>query len=173
MGPQAIYLSGFRRAAETAAPLIESLDIEPHIDPDLREVCLGDWEGGIYRQKVAEGDPLAVELFSRQRWDVIPGAEADEAFSERVSAAIQRIADAHPDQTVAVFTHAGTIGQALSIATRAEPFSFIGADNGSISELVVWGKRWFVRSFNDTAHLGDLEDQLPQEPGWPEQSARR
>jgi probable phosphoglycerate mutase len=41
----------------------------------------------------------------------------------------------------------------MALATGAESFAFVGADNASISELVVLGDRWIVRRFNDTAHL--------------------
>ena len=41
----------------------------------------------------------------------------------------------------------------MAIATGAQNFAFVGADNASISQLVVLGDRWIVRRFNDTAHL--------------------
>jgi probable phosphoglycerate mutase len=52
-----------------------------------------------------------------------------------------------------VFTHGGVIGQELALASGSRPFAFVGADNASISRLVIAGDRWIVRSFNDTAHL--------------------
>jgi probable phosphoglycerate mutase len=52
-----------------------------------------------------------------------------------------------------VVTHGGVIGQALALASGSRVFAFIGADNGSISHLVVRGSQWVVRGFNDTAHL--------------------
>ncbi len=54
---------------------------------------------------------------------------------------------------MAVFTHGGTIGELLAQATGSEPFAFTGADNASISVLVVTPPRWILRRFNDTAHL--------------------
>ena len=100
-----------------------------------------------------EGHPIAVRVLEEQRWDVIPGAEPTEAFAARTRDAIERIAAAHRDQTVVVVSHGGTIGQVLSDATGSRPLAFAGADNGSISQLVVVGDRWLVRRFNDTAHL--------------------
>ena len=35
----------------------------------------------------------------------------------------------------------------------AEPFAFVGSDNGAISHLVVTPDRWTVRAYNDTSHL--------------------
>ena len=92
----------------------------------------------------------------QERWDVIPGAERQEAFAARVAGAVERIAAAHPDERVVAFVHGGVIGQIMSHATGAGGFAFAGADNGSIHRVVVTAERWHVRSFNDTAHLGDL-----------------
>lgn len=158
----AIYVTTLCRTEQTARPLAERLGLTPAVEPDLREVHLGEWEAGRYRERVAEGDPLATRMFTEQRWDVIPGAEPSDAFVARVRAAVERLASAHPDQRVVVFTHGGTIGQLLSLATGSGRFAFIGADNGSISHLVVVpgagegdGARpaWMVRRYNDTAHL--------------------
>jgi probable phosphoglycerate mutase len=149
----AIYVTTLRRTAETAAPLAARLDLEPAVEADLREVHLGEWEGGLFRLRVAEGHPVARRMFAEERWDVIPGAEPAEEFAARVRHALGRLAARHRDQTVAVFTHGGVIGQALAEATRSRPFAFSGADNGSISHLVIADDRWIVRAYNDTAHL--------------------
>ncbi|HUO47540.1 MAG TPA: histidine phosphatase family protein, partial [Acidimicrobiales bacterium] len=74
-GVDAVVVTTLRRTAETAAPLAAALGLVPTVEPDLREVHLGTWEGGAYRQKVMEGDPVAREMFATQRWDAIPGAE--------------------------------------------------------------------------------------------------
>jgi len=153
----AIYVSKLRRTTETAEALAASLGLTPTVDPDLHEVFLGDWEGGAFRQHVADGDPIAVRMVTEERWDVIPNAEPADALAGRVRRAISRIAAAHPGQRVAVFAHAGTIGQILAQATGSRPFALGGSDNASISHLVVAGDRWIVRRFNDTTHLeGDL-----------------
>lgn len=149
----AIYVSTLQRTSQTAAPLAARLGIEPIVEPDLREVHLGEWEGGVFRQRVVEGDPLLARMFEEQRWDVIPGAEPAEAFAERIDRVITDIAARHVDECVLVFTHGATIGQVLARATGSQPFAFNGADNASISHLVVQGPRWTVRRYNDTAHL--------------------
>jgi probable phosphoglycerate mutase len=140
------------------APLAERLRMTPNVEPDLREVFLGEWEGHAFRKYVTEGHPIATQMTTQQRWDVIPGAEPSEDFEARVRAAILRIAAAHPDQRVAVVVHGGVIGMIMSIATGASRFSFVGADNASISEVVVLGDRWTVRHFNDTQHLDGIYD---------------
>jgi 2,3-bisphosphoglycerate-dependent phosphoglycerate mutase len=151
----AIYVTNLRRTAETAADLAASLGLTPTVEPDLREVYLGEWEGGELRRRVAAGDPIVVQMGAEERWDVIPGAEPTEVFSARVRAGIERISAAHPDQRVAVFAHGGTIGEVLAQAAGSRPFAFAGADNASISHVVVSGDRWAIRRFNDTTHLDD------------------
>ncbi len=79
-GVAAIYVSKLRRTVETAAGLAAALGIEPLVDPDLHEVHLGEWEGGAFRQRVADGHPIAVRMLTEERWDVIPGAEPAHAL---------------------------------------------------------------------------------------------
>jgi 2,3-bisphosphoglycerate-dependent phosphoglycerate mutase len=150
----AVYVTTLRRTAETAAPLLARLGVEASVEPDLREVFLGEWEGGVFRQKVADGDPIAQRMFLEERWDVIPGAEPHDDFVARVRGAISRLAERHPDQRLVVVSHGGVIGLILHLATDARPFAFSAADNGSIHHLVIVGDRWIVRRYNDTAHLG-------------------
>jgi probable phosphoglycerate mutase len=150
----AIYVTTLRRTHETAAPLARRIGLTPVVEAGLREVRLGDWEGGLYRHKVITQDPVAVEMFERERWDVVPGAETNEELAERVRAGIERIAAAHPGGRVVAFSHGGAIGTALAIATGSRPFAFVAVDNGGISTIFVTPDRWFVRGFNDICHLG-------------------
>ncbi|MGI8756078.1 MAG: histidine phosphatase family protein [Acidimicrobiales bacterium] len=167
----AIYVTTLRRTVETAAPLAARLGLTPVVETDLREVGLGSWEGGLFRKKVAEGDPLVVQMFAQERWDVIPGAEPAGTFTARVAAGLARIVAAHVDGRVVVVTHGGVIGEAMAQATRSRPFAFTGSDNGSISHLVAVEGRWVVRGFNDTAHLASLPggpgDGLAPDPDLP------
>jgi 2,3-bisphosphoglycerate-dependent phosphoglycerate mutase len=151
----ALYVTNLRRTAQTAAPLAAKLDVTPRVEEELREVHLGEFEGGVFRQKSAENDPVIQRMHAEGRWDVIPGAEPPESLQTRIRDALLRLATAHPDERIAVFTHGGVIGQIIELACGARPMSFLGAANGSISQIVVTGERWIVRRFNDTAHLGD------------------
>jgi probable phosphoglycerate mutase len=156
----AIYVSPLVRTHETAEPLALATGLAPTVEPDLREVHVGDWEAGMFRERVRERDPIALRMFETERWDAIPGAESNESIGARVRRAIGRIAADHPGGRVVAVAHAGVIGTILSIATGASPFAFVGAENASISVLVVQGERWSVRRYNDTAHLDHLDEQV-------------
>lgn len=151
----ALYVTSLRRTHETAAPLATATGLAPTVEPDLREIYLGEWEGWVFEQKFVDRDPLALRLVEEQRWDLIPGCEPTDGFAARVRSGIERIAAAHPDQRVVVVVHGGVIGEVLAQASSAQAWAFIGADNASISQVVVTGRRWVVRRFNDTTHLDE------------------
>lgn len=150
---KAIYVTTLRRTHQTAAPLAQALGMAPRVEADLREVCLGDWDGGEYRFRSADRDPAILRAMERQEWGEIPGAETTAQLHDRVERGLRRIAAAHPDELVAVVVHGGVIGALMSVATGAKPLAFMGAANGSISRIVVDGERLIVRGFNDVAHL--------------------
>jgi probable phosphoglycerate mutase len=158
----AIYVSPLRRTQQTAAPLAQRLGLEPIVEPDIREVFLGEWEGPAFRIHVSEASPIAQQMFEEERWDVIPGAEPSEALAERLRKGLTRIAEAHRDRRVAVFAHGGVIGAICALATSSRPFAFVAADNASITHLVVTDDRWILRRFNDTGHLGTDLDRAPE-----------
>ncbi|MPZ72247.1 MAG: histidine phosphatase family protein [Nitriliruptorales bacterium] len=159
----AIYVTPLQRTAQTASPLAQRLGVEPRVEPDLREVHLGEWEGAVFRIKVRQRHPLAVRMWEEERWDVIPGAESMEALAERARRGLNRIAAAHQNRRVVVFAHGGIIGMIVSLATGGRTFAFVGADNASITHLVVSGDQWILRRFNDTGHLGTDLDR-PSDP---------
>lgn len=151
-----IYVTTLIRTHQTAAPLAGHLHLTPKIEADLREVSLGDWDGGEYRIKFAEEHPAFKRMRDNGEWGEIPGAETTAVFHARVEAGLRRIAAAHVDERVAVFVHGGVIAAAMSIASGATPFAFGGAANGSISRLVITGDRMAVRGFNDITHLDGI-----------------
>jgi probable phosphoglycerate mutase len=151
-----LFVTPLRRTGETAAPLCAAKALEPVVLEDLREVHLGELEGGEFRIRAAHGDPLIRRVFTEQRWDVIPGAEPMHALARRVRAGVAKIVDAAGPGAVAVAVlHAGIIGELCRQATGSRALAFVHVDNASVSRLVVFAsRRWLLRSFNDTTHLG-------------------
>jgi probable phosphoglycerate mutase len=153
-GIDAIYTSTLRRTVQTAAPLAGRLGLEPITEPGLREVFLGEWEGGMFRKLESERSELTARVWRDGTWDLVPGAESSDGFATRVRDAVERICGANPGRRVLVVAHGGVIGQVIASATAANALAFVRCDNASISHLVVHGDLWIVRRFNDTAHLG-------------------
>jgi probable phosphoglycerate mutase len=151
-----LFVTPLQRTAQTAAPLVTATGLEPVAVPELREVLLGDWEGGELRIRAANADPLFFRILAEERWDVIPNAEPAGVFADRVRRGLRTIVDAAgPGATVAAVLHGGVIGEICHQATSSRPFAFVHSDNCSISRLVVLDDgRQLLRTFNDTAHLG-------------------
>jgi probable phosphoglycerate mutase len=151
----AIFCSTLRRTAETAAPLAAATGLEPVAIADLREVFLGDFEGGVYRIKTAEGDPTIARVFANEAWSEIPGAETFAEFGPRITGGVEEIVrQTGPDKAAVAMLHGAVIGQLCRQATDARAFAFVHADNGSVSRLVVQADgRWLLRSFNDISHV--------------------
>jgi probable phosphoglycerate mutase len=151
----ALFVTTLVRTVQTAAPLVAATGLTPTVVEGLREVNLGDWEGGEYRIRFAHGDPLAIRVLTEERWDLIPNAEPQDAFAARVRAGVQAIVDATgPDRVAVAVLHAAVIAEICHQATASRPFAFQAPENGSISRLIVLSDgRWLLRGFNDTTHL--------------------
>jgi probable phosphoglycerate mutase len=129
------------------------LGLDVAIERDLREIYLGEWEGGLLRQKAAENHPTYQKMLLEERWDAIPGAETNEEFGDRCLGALEKIAARHLGELVLCAVHGGVIGSALARIAESRPFAFVGADNCSISQIIWTESQWTIRRFNDSSHL--------------------
>jgi probable phosphoglycerate mutase len=151
----ALYVTPLRRTAQTAAPLAQIARLDPVVVPELREIHLGELDGGAFRIAVRRRDPIVARVFREQRWDVIPGAETMEDFAARTRAGLQRMVEGlQPGRTIAAVVHGGVKGELCRQASDSRPFAFVHADNGSLTRLVLLPEgHWWVRSFNESGHL--------------------
>lgn len=105
----AIYVSTLVRTHLTAAPLAQRLGLTPVETAGLHEIEAGDLEG--------RADLAAVRGYqgTLKAWGdgdlshAMPGGPDGVAFFERFDGAIQRIAAAHPEETVAIVSHGAAI----------------------------------------------------------------
>ena len=88
----AAYASDLRRARETAEIVVDGRDLPLRIDPRLREIDVGSWQG-------LTNDEIA----GLERTD----GETLEAFRARVLGALESIAAEHDGATVLVVAHGG------------------------------------------------------------------
>jgi 2,3-bisphosphoglycerate-dependent phosphoglycerate mutase len=149
----AVYVTTLRRTAQTAAPLLARTGLSAQVEPDLREIFLGEWEGGLLRQHAMEGHPFWLKVIETGEWGHVPGAETWAELTARCVGALTRIHERHPDQRVLCVVHGGVIGALTAYAVGSGPRSFDGSDNCSLHTIVVNGPVWTLRRFNDTTHL--------------------
>ncbi|NPV86329.1 MAG: histidine phosphatase family protein [Anaerolineae bacterium] len=110
----AIYTSDLQRARQTAAPIAERLGLPVKVDPRLREINQGEWEGQLFttiREKYPKelADYMQNPLVSRP-----PGGETIAEVAARVEAAIKDINDLYPNGRVLIISHGIALATLLS-----------------------------------------------------------
>jgi alpha-ribazole phosphatase len=107
----AIYASDLARARDTAQTLAHTTGLEVHLDPRLREINQGEWEGMRFAE-IQAGYPQELKRRRESHLDFAPpGGETVQEVRKRVLSAVQEIVRRHPDQTVAIVSH----GLALAV----------------------------------------------------------
>jgi probable phosphoglycerate mutase len=105
---EAIYVSPMKRARATAAPLAKLLNLDPHVEPDLREIGYGKWDGR------KESEIKASEPEEYQRWVAEPshhsppGGESGFAIAARAMPVVERMLEKHKGNVLLV-SHKATI----------------------------------------------------------------
>ena len=152
----AFYCSDLQRAQETATIVGKALRKKPVPDPRLREIGFGILEGLTFAEANARYAKIIVEWLDGDR-AVLPGGESREAFSQRLLSLLEELKEKHNGQRLFLVTHGGAIRELLRLALGLPPqghWSFT-VENGSLSELELYGDRPLLRTLNDTSHLGD------------------
>ena len=156
-----VVSSDLLRATQTAEEIIAARpSASLSIDPDLREIALGAWEGLTYAE-VRDQQPEALALWQRDPiHGAPPGGETALALQRRVIRAFERWRRPEQDTAMIWVTHGGVISALLCYAldldlTKRWQFR---RDNASITELDVGADYIIVMRVNDTAHLEALPD---------------
>lgn len=105
-GIVAVHSSDLQRASETAEIVAARLGVPVVHDPALREIDVGSWSG-LTRAEVESRFPDGFALW--QTGEIGHDGETREQLTERVIAALEQIAAAHPGRTALAVTHGGSI----------------------------------------------------------------
>ncbi len=107
----AVYSSPLERAVETAEPLAREKRLEIIRNPDFGEVHFGEWQGKDFPYIQQDS---RWRLFNSYRSGTrAPGGELMLETQARMMRGLYALRDAHPGQTVAVFSHADAIKAAV------------------------------------------------------------
>ena len=153
-----IYASDMTRAVQTAEKINELLNVSLVIRPNLREIDMGECETLGWEQALARHPDFKM-AFERHEADVpYPGGENGEDVWNRALRTIREIEQSGL-RRVAVVAHGGTIRSILCGALglpQARRF-FLGnpPEHCGVSMLEFTNAQYYLRLFNDFAHLGD------------------
>ncbi|MGA7983274.1 MAG: alpha-ribazole phosphatase family protein [Chromatiaceae bacterium] len=116
-----IVASPLARCRAFAVELASRHGLPLAVEPELREVGMGSWEGRTPRQVMAE-DPDAFEAFYRDPLNCRPdGGESLASLSERVGHAYDNLIASHPGRHLLIVAHAGVIRALVGRVLRAAP----------------------------------------------------
>ena len=171
----AVYSSDLFRTMTTARAILRSRPLSLRVDPELREIGGGCWEDHTWGELLHRDHAgMAAFLGCDPNWHVV-GSETYPLVQARFQAAVERIVDSHPGQTVAVFSHGSAIRAGLT-GWLGLPLERMGelplGDNTSVSKLEFDQGAVRVCFYNDNAHLGALTGVYPQIPDTGEGKAR-
>ena len=159
--PAAIYSSELVRARETAIAIQAEIASAPplRVEPRLTEGHFGDWQGQTYPDiRVQDADHLA--RWEADRLNVAPpNGETLPDIARRVEAAYRDICSAHPDETVIIAAHGGSLQVliVLALGLPLEAYWKVDVSNASLSELRVYDGAAVLHLLNDTSHLAGIE----------------
>lgn len=160
----AVYASDLKRAFFTGKAVADTLGLPIFPDNQLREIAAGEWEGVIFDQLQV----LFADSYRRWLTDIgnagCDGGETVSQLQTRFLAALRRIAERHPFQTVVIATHATPIrvlqchceGKKL-----AEMHDIPWVSNASITTVTYEDGVFRAVATGEEAHLGTSGSKLP------------
>ncbi len=163
----AVYSSDRFRTMITALSIYKTHGLPLRTVRALREIDVGYWEDTPWAE-LERIDPEQLANFSNdsQNWHV-PGCESFAEVRERMRKALTEIAEAHPNGTVAVFSH----GMAMRIIvgtlqgmTLHEIDKTGHAENTAVAKLEYENGAFNVVFRDDASHLGDNIATVRKQP---------
>ena len=155
----AIYASPTLRAKETAEAVASAVGLDVRFDARVREVYLGsesvehvapEERARVVRERL-EG--LAVIALRDGSWAAVPEVEPGAEVRARMHSAVDDIVAAHPNEHVAVVSHAGSINAYLATILGVPRDFFFPIGNTSLNSVRIADGKALLLRLNDTAHL--------------------
>lgn len=149
----AVFSSPLDRALSTARPLAELVGMEVQIEPRLKEINAGVFQGLLWSEIESRFPDEAARWLAHDPEFIVPEGESRSQLLERGRAAFEAVRAAGPFDRVAVFTHGGLLAAALKsllgIPAGRNPFAFF---NGSINRIQ-WDREVKLVTVNEIEHL--------------------
>jgi broad specificity phosphatase PhoE len=110
----AIYSSDLSRARHTAAPLARLTGLPVQLDPRLREIHQGGWQGLLIAETRARFPDVFQNMVNNPEIALVVGGESASQVQERMITAINDIVNLYPRQRVAVVSHGFALAAAYA-----------------------------------------------------------
>jgi len=159
----AIYASPLERCVETAKPVASSKGLRVRVRDALGEVRYGDWTGK--KLRVLAKTKLWRQIMARPSAVRFPNGETILETQFRAVQALDALAEQHPNQAVAAFTHADVIRVVLAHYAGVHLDLYQRLMVAPVSVTVIWIGRGGPRvlKVNDTGSLDGLTIPKPRQ----------
>jgi probable phosphoglycerate mutase len=157
-GLEVVYASDLARAYDTALAIGAATGLAVRPDTGLRERHFGVFEGKTWAEIETHWPQESARWRARDTGFGPAGGETLGGFYARVVATAERLAAAHPGQTIALVAHGGVMDCLYRAATRIE----LGAPrtwqlgNASVNRLLYTPQGFGLVGWSDTSHLDGL-----------------
>jgi probable phosphomutase (TIGR03848 family) len=149
----ALYSSPLERTVETAKPIAQQLNLENIICEDFLEIDFGQWTDCAFEE--LQNDAQFKLFNSFRSCTRIPGGEMMLEAQARIIAGLQKLCVQHPNQTVAVVSHADLIKAAVAYyaGIHLDLFQRIEISPASVSVVEVYEETARILLINDTGEI--------------------
>lgn len=154
----AIYASDLTRAWQTAEAVAATTGLPLTAEPALRERSFGSFQGRSWSEIEQQWPEQSARWRRREPDFAAEGGESLQDFYQRAVTTVERLAQAHPGQTVVIVAHGGVMdclhraGRRLSLQA---PRSWV-LGNATINRLLYSPAGLSVVGWNDAGHLEGL-----------------
>lgn len=151
----AIYSSPLKRAFDTAQAIASHHPLTVKIEPDLREMEVGELEGVSITELGTSFSQFMLKWRQGGLLEKLPGGESIIDLAERVWSAIEPIIEKHKHETVVVVGHFFVCVVAIckALGWPLNRLERIRVQTGSISIIELGDKHPYLVSLGDTCHL--------------------
>ena len=142
----AVYTSDLERARETARIVADRLGVEVVVEPALRELSHGRWEGLTHEEVVTRWPTEHAEYQADPYHVRRGGGDSYQDLEARVWPALERLAERHHGERIVAVSHGGPIRLALSRILH-KPLTdrdALGVVNGAWFEISRSRRGWAV-----------------------------
>ncbi|HEY0634299.1 MAG TPA: alpha-ribazole phosphatase family protein [Gammaproteobacteria bacterium] len=149
-----IVTSPLRRCHAFAVELAQRHQLPLQVEPRLKEIGFGAWEGKTATELLAEDDKLLANFWSDPLHHTPPGAEPLPAFGARVVAAWNDLLRQHAGRHLLIVGHAGQMRMVMRhvLDMPLERLFRIQVENAALTRIQVDGvgdKAWPRLIFHD------------------------
>jgi len=151
----AIYSSPLKRASDTAQAIASRHRLTVQIEPDLREMEVGELEGISIAELGTSFGQFLLQWRQGQGLEKLPGGESVVDLADRVWATVQLIIKKHERGTVVVVSHFFTVVVTIckALGWPLTTLERVRVQTGSISIIDLEDGQPRLLSLGDTCHL--------------------